>query len=766
MRLERLRSLQRHVRADEQFSQLIVTADICWWFDGKWYIDPENKRDYTGEVDVLNEALNAEEALKKVNSSTAYFPIENYNAILVCDFPSPPQKRTRDKCEGYLERCIVGSNNEYNANYDSLTGLLNSQGYENLLQSQAELIGSDRLLDSGAIESVQRTDALVLVSLDIDHFKQINDSYGHLYGDWVLKALARRLDETCDEINHKFEGRLDARCARPHGEEFFVVVTGTIGAADEAGLGEMVRASVEASVLPNEDELKWLEREHGKPEFAIPGTSKRLVTVSVGISSIGASLEASKRAEAIERMKSQADLALYRAKSAGRNRVCRFADILTEFGRVLEHDPTTNIIAIDIGKNVGVTEGQEFLVRLQKYSGNVPFLFRDGRTEKNLGVYPNVPVGRIVAFNVQREISFCEISDRKIAEPLPSGSLLEAIPAGTIKHHLAKNYAGLASELVVYGNADLQKVVNSYVEAKSDVIAMVFAISDVERVVVDHGVALVNRVLAWLYSKLDVVTKQAAGRVGQIDGMRIAVVGEKKDLVAGKIFDEIRKQALLEFGDIFELRAGVFEKDTCLKSLPHPDLVSLNLSRAIDCAQFAVSSNSAGSYGVKFFTRSVVDEIMGAHRKRRSVQNALRDREEFADIGIIDVQIENQLALCAFESRDYAVAVEAASRAIDLEPENVIVRCNLALSQYALGRFKEAAVEFKQAWGEDGTSILAAYRTALAAAYYRTWREDSTAIAVHDLKMAFQSIGTFPYPHWVGISKVVFDGWTEEVQSI
>lgn len=770
MRLERLRCFEKHVLADGQIQGLISGASICWSFENKWFENPAEKKELTGSCDDLVIASVLEAPWKKQRSDIVYFPIPKHNAVLVCKFQSPPQKRTRDKFEQYIDRCLVASSNEYNAKYDNLTGLLNSQGYEDLLRSQAQALSESTQTQGTTVESVQRPDSLILVSLDIDHFKQINDSYGHLYGDWVLKALARRLDETTDRINDQFGERLNAQCARPHGEEFFLVVSGAINPDDELRLGELVRTAVEASVLPSEDELRWLEGEHGKPEFSIPGTSKRLVTVSVGVAAIGAEAVAESQGESIERLKSRADVALYRAKASGRNCVCRFGDILGLFGRVLEHDQTTDVVAIDIGKNVGVTDGQEFLVRPPKYSGKTAFVYKDGRTEKNLGLYPNLSIGRLVAFNVQREISFCEIYDRKVQGLVPTGSILEAIPAGTIKHHLSKGYSRMEGDSSVYGYTDLQKTINSYVQQEEEPTAMVFAISNVDQVLTNHGVALVNRILAWLYSKLDTVMRQAAGRVGQIDGMRIAIVAEKGKINPIDIFADLRRQALIEFGDMAKVEVGIFDKNICLNSLPARNEIDLNLARALDCAQFAVSSDVNPQSGLEYFTKGTAVSLLAKHRKQRDLQKAKRDYEEFSSIGIMDSAVENQLALCAFEARDYGGAIEAAERATHLDPQDVFCRCNLGLALYANGNLGEAAREFEQVIKgtekKDGGAWPAPYRATIAAALYEANENGLHTVKADTLKLAFENVSDAPYAYWMRVPRLTFNRWVESMRSL
>jgi diguanylate cyclase (GGDEF)-like protein len=128
--------------------------------------------------------------------------------------------------------------------------------------------------------------ALSLLMLDIDHFKKINDSHGHLGGDYVLATLGQIVSATL---------RTEDLFARFGGEEFAVLCRGTT--ADEAlMLAERLRASIET--------------------FAFEHRGLRIpVTVSVGVASWF------EQPNSDTQLIANADGALYKAKDGGRNRV-------------------------------------------------------------------------------------------------------------------------------------------------------------------------------------------------------------------------------------------------------------------------------------------------------------------------------------------------------------------------------------------------------------------------------------------------------------
>jgi diguanylate cyclase len=126
---------------------------------------------------------------------------------------------------------------------------------------------------------------LAMAILDLDHFKRINDSYGHLAGDKVLKIVADQLRK-----------RLRARdfIARFGGEEFVLLLPQTSPAA-AAQVAEVLRAAIEACPF------------HFKGERVV-------ITTSIGLSTF-------RSGERGDQVLKRADAALYRAKEQGRNRV-------------------------------------------------------------------------------------------------------------------------------------------------------------------------------------------------------------------------------------------------------------------------------------------------------------------------------------------------------------------------------------------------------------------------------------------------------------
>jgi two-component system cell cycle response regulator len=161
---------------------------------------------------------------------------------------------------------------------DPLTGLFNRRYVDRHLARMSE-------------QSTAAGRALAVMMIDIDHFKAINDSYGHAAGDRVLVALAARLRDNLRAVD---------LVARIGGEEFLVAMPRT-SAAQAQGAADRLRRLVNKTAF-----------DLGEAHAPIP------VTISVGVALGG---EAGQDWSDTQRICDLADAALYRAKSAGRDRV-------------------------------------------------------------------------------------------------------------------------------------------------------------------------------------------------------------------------------------------------------------------------------------------------------------------------------------------------------------------------------------------------------------------------------------------------------------
>lgn len=175
-----------------------------------------------------------------------------------------------------LEESLTASRQqmEYLALHDGLTNLLNRRALHD--HAEAELSRATR-----------NTAPFSVIMLDIDHFKSVNDRFGHAAGDAALRLVASTLTQQL---------RAYDVVGRWGGEEFMILLPNT-ALAEARTAAERIREAIEAARLPvvNDGEVQ--------------------LTASLGVAALTG-------AASVQELTSQADTALYRAKQMGRNRVC------------------------------------------------------------------------------------------------------------------------------------------------------------------------------------------------------------------------------------------------------------------------------------------------------------------------------------------------------------------------------------------------------------------------------------------------------------
>ncbi|MGH1463392.1 MAG: diguanylate cyclase [Neptuniibacter sp.] len=154
---------------------------------------------------------------------------------------------------------------------DGLTGLYNRAYWQECLEKEFN-----------RFERLQETCSVVM--FDIDHFKKVNDTYGHQAGDIVIQTIAKTLQQ---------HARKTDITGRYGGEEYGAILVGTSG-EQAITFAERLRSAVEALVIPY-------------------GEHKLSVTISLGIAEVN--LEQDGALDWLE----QADQALYKSKNSGRN---------------------------------------------------------------------------------------------------------------------------------------------------------------------------------------------------------------------------------------------------------------------------------------------------------------------------------------------------------------------------------------------------------------------------------------------------------------
>ena len=166
------------------------------------------------------------------------------------------------------------------ASKDPLTELDNRRMFNRALQNAMEV----------SVRDFQPASVLIV---DVDHFKRINDTYGHPAGDDVLKALARRMEGALRTVD---------KVARLGGEEFGVLLPNSSKVGGRM-VAERIRSAIEASPIPT-------------------GEGPIECTASIG----GTTLDPDRPPRTRDELIKQADQALYLAKNTGRNQVCWYGE--------------------------------------------------------------------------------------------------------------------------------------------------------------------------------------------------------------------------------------------------------------------------------------------------------------------------------------------------------------------------------------------------------------------------------------------------------
>jgi diguanylate cyclase (GGDEF)-like protein len=171
--------------------------------------------------------------------------------------------------------------------HDPLTGLKNRRYFAHTFHDECA-------------RSLRREESLTLLFLDIDHFKHINDTHGHHFGDVVLKELGAFLIKTCRPYDIP---------VRWGGEEFLILLRATTERS-AAIFAERIRLGVEAGVSPS---------------LHIP------LTISIGLAEY-------ENNDTLESLTDRADRALYHAKQTGRNKVVSWTTLQASLAKTKLRD--------------------------------------------------------------------------------------------------------------------------------------------------------------------------------------------------------------------------------------------------------------------------------------------------------------------------------------------------------------------------------------------------------------------------------------------
>ena len=240
-------------------------------------VHPDDLARYEQLRDVVQRGGVAHERLRVLSTSGNYLWVEVRakefidafglrDGVIAAVRPADEAVRTEDR----LQRL---------ASFDSLTGLANRGEVIRRLRSV------ERRLHAEADAAGRAPTEVAVLFCDVDHFKQVNDTYGHSVGDAVLRLLAQRMTAVCRE------GDIVARLG---GDELLVVLEGVHDLAEAERFALLLSGSVSRPIVVSHHVLH--------------------VTLSIGVTLVRPS-------DCTETLIDRADRAMYEAKQHGRNRV-------------------------------------------------------------------------------------------------------------------------------------------------------------------------------------------------------------------------------------------------------------------------------------------------------------------------------------------------------------------------------------------------------------------------------------------------------------
>lgn len=252
---------------------------------------------------VLDSKTPYKHPLNRQISRTIYPIVDKQNVSGLLEIVSQPH----DETDSHLITAFLQVYGNYltlldESETDTLTGLLNRRTFENNLEriiaecSEEDDFQPDTLHPARRCSSPELPHWLAV--MDIDHFKRINDEFGHLYGDEVLLLMSRNMKRVFRQCDKLF---------RFGGEEFIVVLDRTDLESAKCVL-ERFRAAIE--------------------QYHFPQVGQ--VTVSIGFVRL-------EKAEGTSSIVGRADQALYYAKEHGRNQVCYYDELVAEGKLAGEH---------------------------------------------------------------------------------------------------------------------------------------------------------------------------------------------------------------------------------------------------------------------------------------------------------------------------------------------------------------------------------------------------------------------------------------------
>ncbi|EZP40539.1 GGDEF domain-containing protein [Janthinobacterium lividum] len=592
---------------------------------------------------------------------------------------SPKIRETRQSSY-WEELCKLKKNAShiFFANHDPLTGLLNRNGLRLKIENQREskFSGGDHetLEEAGG-----NSRGIVIFSLDIDHFKQINDSNGHAAGDEVLKVFSSTLRDAVEKIKKIFDGIFIL--SRLGGEEFELIF---IGQSNRSQVEKIIDSLFEAIRAPIQAKTKT---KASSVESNKKNNLPTSIFCSIGVA--GAALNNVDLDKKVVEIRGRSDAALMRAKNDGRNCARFYEDIRSKHGRVIEYHSDSEVVIMDIGRDVGARAGDSYRVYYPPFTGDGSLVKNDGRSSKKIGDYIPISSATVQVVSCQAQMSTAIVIELHTNAPIPVGALLKRIDNGSNPVLYAPRQSGLQIGTAEEFISKLQKVL-----VAKNLLAL---LNVAQYTLLDHKLRpdqLSN------FSAILAACLPPGTEVFLTSGAAFNVIIKKNSLEIDELEGEIsgdEAEPPKRFERLLMEKLNILQ-ETCQCAIGYiPDYHGVfeedSYYKLIYCARAALHVALASSKDEKRTVRFSPNEVIYHWRKLNSYGDAIADYRQFKRFGINEILLENQFGVTMLSSgiEEYQVLAEVALKnAVDMNSENRIVGLNLATAKVHLEKYDEA----------------------------------------------------------------------------
>ncbi|NHZ34023.1 GGDEF domain-containing protein [Massilia rubra] len=610
---------------------------------------------------------------KKTNSSSgtlAWYLLENKLLGVCVKIGSKTWSKTLTQLEVDLKKCYQLGSNAFFANHDPLTGLLNRNGLRLNLQQHLKSNG-DNDENSLTEQSFTSGQSVIIFSFDIDHFKQVNDTYGHATGDEVLKIFAQRLKVCVDDLRKLYDGVFIL--SRLGGEEFEILFIGKLQRIQIVSILKSLFKSIRCTIDKIEPFPKGITSSIGIAQEPVSESQIRTLIADV---------------------RGRSDSALARAKADGRNCSRFFEDIHLKHGRVIEFHENSNIAIVDIGKSVGVVAGDIYKVLYPPFTGDQECMINDGRSTKKMGEYIEIESAELQIVHVQEQISTCIIINSHTTAKIPVGALIKRLAIGS--RPLLTEFWRAVPNL-----GDRDQLIGRFNQLLAD--NRVFAVLNVGISSNNSNFETQGRLLSG-FSALLAGTLPASTEIFLASGNSFFILIPRPINLDINYDDETLDEETYD-GDNVQ---GVYPHDyldpylEMLTKNPEvkvgvyilPSIISgLRSESILHFARAGLLTSMAEKIEGKTIHYFTPNKIIYHWRMRNATDDAITDYRAFRSYGIDDENLHNQFGLTMLTSGDsdlFQLADQAFTQACTINPDSEIFHMNLGLGKTQLELYSDA----------------------------------------------------------------------------